>query len=174
MHACHSRRPARVEQFTVGYYKTDRSLGTDNLGNIWKHSCSGPRNCSALRLLIIVRYTNTLTYLLTYTLQRSAFSLHKTLIKTATKLETRLWSTRLYSRFTWLTVFEKAERLDVIAVCKPNAEFVDQNLKVARRLGTRSPLERSDVHGGTRAIRRPCITTTPDQCWDQLDENPIN
>jgi len=27
-------KTARVEQFTVGYYKTDRSLGMDNLGNI--------------------------------------------------------------------------------------------------------------------------------------------
>ena len=31
-----------------------------------KHIYSGPRNRSALRLLIIVRYTNTLTYLLTF------------------------------------------------------------------------------------------------------------
>ena len=38
----------------------------DSLGNIWKHTYSGSRNCSALWLLIIVRYTSTLTYLLTY------------------------------------------------------------------------------------------------------------
>ena len=36
----------------------------DSLGNIWKHIYSGPRNGSTLWLLIIVRYTNTLTYLL--------------------------------------------------------------------------------------------------------------
>jgi len=39
----------------------------DSLGNIWKHIYSAPRNRSALWLLIIVRYTNTLTYLLTAT-----------------------------------------------------------------------------------------------------------
>jgi len=33
--------------------------------NVRKHIYSGPRNRSALRFLIIVRYTNTLTYLLT-------------------------------------------------------------------------------------------------------------
>ena len=43
----------------------------DSLGNIWKHIYSGPRNSSALWLVIIVRYTNTLillTYLLSYKL----------------------------------------------------------------------------------------------------------
>jgi len=39
----------------------------DSLGNIWKHVYLGPRNRSALWLLIIVHYTNTLTYWLTYT-----------------------------------------------------------------------------------------------------------
>ena len=42
----------------------------DSLGNIWKHIYLGPRNCSALRLLIIVHYTNSLTYLLTYMKQQ--------------------------------------------------------------------------------------------------------
>ena len=36
----------------------------DSLGNIWKDVYSWPKNRSALWLLIIVRYTNTLTYLL--------------------------------------------------------------------------------------------------------------
>ena len=69
-HAYHSRRhkfcccrTACVEQFT-GYYTT----ATDGLGNIWKHVFSWPRNRSALWLLIIALYTNTLTYLLTYLL----------------------------------------------------------------------------------------------------------
>ena len=38
----------------------------DSLGNIWKQVYSGPGNRSALWLLIIARYTKTLTYLLTY------------------------------------------------------------------------------------------------------------
>ena len=36
---------------------------TDSIGNIWKHTYLGPRNCGASWLLIIVRYINTLTYL---------------------------------------------------------------------------------------------------------------
>jgi len=44
----------------------DRSPATDSLGNVWNHIYSRPRNRSALWLVIIVRYANTLTYLLTY------------------------------------------------------------------------------------------------------------
>jgi len=43
----------------------DHQLYTDHLGNIWKHVYLGPRSRSALWLLIIMRYTNTLIYLLT-------------------------------------------------------------------------------------------------------------
>ena len=48
---------------TVYRLLQDRSPATDSLGNIWKHIHSGPRNRGALWLFIVVRYTNTFTYL---------------------------------------------------------------------------------------------------------------
>ena len=45
----------------------------DSLGNLWKHIYPGPRNRSALWLLIIVCCTNTRTYLLTYTTHTSVW-----------------------------------------------------------------------------------------------------
>ena len=51
---------------TVYRLLQDRSPATDSLGNVWKHIYSGPRNRSALWLLITVRYANTLTYLLAF------------------------------------------------------------------------------------------------------------
>ena len=49
----------------------ERSPAMDSLGNIRKHTYPGPRNHKALRLLIIVRYTITLSYLLTISMLRA-------------------------------------------------------------------------------------------------------
>jgi len=67
-----------LQFITLGPWPPNRNLNaatcigkaTDSLGNIWKHIYLVPRNRSALWLSIIVRYTNTLIYLLTYLLKR--------------------------------------------------------------------------------------------------------
>ena len=65
--------------FTDCYYKTYRQLyrSTASLNNVRKHTHSGPRNRTALWLLIIVRYTNTLTYSLTYLLTWNGTQVHR-------------------------------------------------------------------------------------------------
>jgi len=51
---------------TVYRLPQDRSPAVDSLGNIWKHIYSGLEIAAHCGSFIIVHYTNTLTYLLTY------------------------------------------------------------------------------------------------------------